>query len=170
MSSVYERKIKVRLKKSLIFNFLKFFYEQRPDGVQHRDDHYSNVREDRQPHVGKAQSPQARHSSLMPMAKTIFWYTIRRHFLEILIALEIFRGSSSIRTTSAASIAASDPMAPMADTDIRPAQNRRVIDPVAHKGQFRVFRFCFQKLFHFRHFVGRKNSLYTSSRPSSAAT
>ena len=64
MSSVYERKIKVRLKKSLIFNCLKFFYEQRPDGVQHRDDHYSNVREDRQPHVGKAQSSQGEAKQL----------------------------------------------------------------------------------------------------------
>ena len=36
------------------------------------------------------------------------------HFLDIFMALDIFMGSSSIRTTSAASMAASEPIAPMA--------------------------------------------------------
>ena len=40
--------------------------------------------------------------------------TIRRHLREMRMALEIFKGSSSISTTSAASMAASEPMAPMA--------------------------------------------------------
>ena len=39
---------------------------------------------------------------------------MRRHFFAIQIALAILIGSSSINTTSAASIAASDPSAPMA--------------------------------------------------------
>ena len=41
-------------------------------------------------------------------------YTMRIHLRAILIALEIFSGSSSISTISAASIAASEPRAPMA--------------------------------------------------------
>ena len=50
----------------------------------------------------------------MPMAKTMFCLTMLMHFFDILIALETFLGSSSISTTSAASTAASDPMAPIA--------------------------------------------------------
>ena len=59
-------------------------------------------------------APSTRHRPLMPSANTMFSYTIRRHLREMRMALEIFRGSSSISTTSAASMAASEPMAPMA--------------------------------------------------------
>ena len=55
-----------------------------------------------------------KQANLTPIAITIFWYTIRKHFFEILIAFEILIGSSSIKTISAASIAASEPIAPIA--------------------------------------------------------
>ena len=55
-----------------------------------------------------------RQITLTARAKTMFCFTIPRHFREILIAFGILSGSSSIRTISAASIAASDPKAPMA--------------------------------------------------------
>ena len=44
----------------------------------------------------------------------MFSFTILMHFLAIRTAFEILIGSSSIKTTSAASIAASDPKAPIA--------------------------------------------------------
>ena len=44
----------------------------------------------------------------------MFSYTILRHLRDMRMAFEILSGSSSIRTTSAASIAASEPMAPIA--------------------------------------------------------
>ena len=56
----------------------------------------------------------SRQAILMPMAKTMFWWTMRRHLREMAMALAILRGSSSIRTMSAASMAASEPMAPIA--------------------------------------------------------
>ena len=57
---------------------------------------------------------RSRHSSFTPRAKPMFSLTIRRHLRLILMALAIFSGSSSISTTSAASMAASEPRAPMA--------------------------------------------------------
>ena len=56
------------------------------------------------------------------------------------MALEIFNGSSSIRTTSAASIAASEPSGAHGDTDICPGKDRSVINAIAHKGQFALFQ------------------------------
>ncbi|MPN09461.1 hypothetical protein SDC9_156751 [bioreactor metagenome] len=50
----------------------------------------------------------------MPKAKTIFCITIVLVFFAIFIAEAIFNGSSVIITTSAASIAASDPTPPIA--------------------------------------------------------
>ena len=44
----------------------------------------------------------------------MFWCTILSVFLDIFMAVAIFAGSSSMRTISAASIAASEPRAPMA--------------------------------------------------------
>ena len=44
----------------------------------------------------------------------MFSYTMRMHLREIFIALDIFSGSSSMSTTSAASMAASEPIAPIA--------------------------------------------------------
>ena len=38
-------------------------------------------------------APNTRHRPLMPSANTMFSYTIRRHFREILIALEIYMDS-----------------------------------------------------------------------------
>ena len=55
-----------------------------------------------------------RQTSLTASAKAMFCFTMPRHLREILMAFEIFSGSSSISTTSAASMAASEPRAPMA--------------------------------------------------------
>ena len=49
-----------------------------------------------------------------PKAKTIFWRTITIVFLAIFTTEAIFAGLSSISTISAASIAASEPILPMA--------------------------------------------------------
>ena len=57
------------------------------------------------------------------------------------MALAIFSGSSSISTTSAASMAASEPMAPMAMPISARRQHRGVVDAVAHKGQLLLFGF-----------------------------
>ena len=59
-------------------------------------------------------APRSRHTSFTPIENHMFSFTIRRHFTDIFIAFDIFMGSSSIRTISAASIAASDPIAPIA--------------------------------------------------------
>ena len=50
----------------------------------------------------------------MPSANTMFCFTMRSVFREIRMARAILEGRSSIRTMSAASIAASEPMLPMA--------------------------------------------------------
>ena len=59
-------------------------------------------------------APRIRQTALTTSANTMFSYTMRMHLREMLMALEIFIGSSSISTTSAASIAASEPIAPIA--------------------------------------------------------
>lgn len=59
-------------------------------------------------------APIARTINFTPRAKTIFCITIRSVLREIRTTAAIFLGSSSIRTISAASIAASDPMLPIA--------------------------------------------------------
>ena len=64
--------------------------------------------------LAKPTAPSKRHRTLMPIASQMFSLTMRRHLREILMPLAIFRGSSSMRTISAASMAASDPMAPIA--------------------------------------------------------
>ena len=59
-------------------------------------------------------APSSRNSPLTVSAKTMFSYTIRIHLRAIRMARLTLAGSSSISTTSAASMAASDPSAPMA--------------------------------------------------------
>ena len=59
-------------------------------------------------------APRTRQSSLTPRANQMFSLTIAMHFLAMRTAFATLLGSSSISTTSAASMAASDPMAPMA--------------------------------------------------------
>ena len=95
--------------------------------------------------LARPRAPRARQSSFTPMAKTIFWYTIRRHFREILIALEIFRGIVVHQDNVRRFDRGVGSHGSHGDTDIRPAQNRRVVDPVAHKGKFRVFPVLFSE-------------------------
>ena len=52
--------------------------------------------------------------TLTPIANTMFWIITDIVFAEILDALAILEGSSVIRTTSAASIALSEPIPPIA--------------------------------------------------------
>ena len=59
-------------------------------------------------------NPRISTANLTPRANQMFCFTIRRVFREIRMAVTIFAGLSSMRTTSAASMAASDPRAPMA--------------------------------------------------------
>ena len=62
-------------------------------------------------------SPNAassRQASLTPRANTMFSRTMAMHLRPMRMALAIITGSSSISTTSAASMAASEPRAPMA--------------------------------------------------------
>ena len=59
-------------------------------------------------------APRMRTAALTDRAKTIFWRTMRTVLLERRMALAILEGLSSVRTMSAASIAASLPSAPMA--------------------------------------------------------
>ena len=67
------------------------------------------------PHIViKPNVPKIRKIILMPIVKTMFCFTIAIVFCAILMAAGIFVSLSSIITTSAASIAASDPNAPIA--------------------------------------------------------
>ena len=59
-------------------------------------------------------APSTRITALTPSAKMIFSQTILIVFLAIFMLSAIFDGLSSIRTISADSIAASEPMAPIA--------------------------------------------------------
>ena len=83
-------------------------------GVQDRNDRNSDICENSFPHIGCAKAPSSNTIAFTPSAKTMFCFTIDSVFLEILTIDAILRTSSSISTTSAASIAASDPMLPMA--------------------------------------------------------
>lgn len=66
---------------------------------------------------------------LIPKAKTIFCITIFLVFFAMRRPTEIFRKSSSISTTSAASMAASEPIAPMAMPTSAPANTGASLMP-----------------------------------------
>lgn len=83
-------------------------------GVQDRNDRNSDICENSFPHIGCAKSSEQQYDCFYAECKTMFCFTIDSVFLEILTIDAILRTSSSISTTSAASIAASDPMLPMA--------------------------------------------------------
>ena len=59
-------------------------------------------------------APRMRNSPFTARANTIFSRTMRRHLRAMSMAWMSLAGSSSISTTSAASMAASEPMPPMA--------------------------------------------------------
>ena len=106
----------------------------------------------------------------MPIAKYVFSYTIRRHLRDIFIAFAIFSGSSSIRTISAASIAASEPMAPIAIPISALESTGASLIPSPTKASFSLLPFLASSSSTFATLSPGKSSLYTSSIPSSAAT
>ena len=67
------------------------------------------------------------------MEKTMFCRTMRIHLREIRMAFPSFLGSSSISTTSAASMAASEPMAPMATPTSARARTGAALMPAPTK-------------------------------------
>ena len=115
-------------------------------------------------------APRIRQTALIPSAKYIFSYTIRIHFLEILIAFAIFFGSSSIRTTSAASIAASDPSAPMAIPISALDNTGASLIPSPTNASFSFSDFCSRSSSTFATLSAGRSSLYTSPIPNSSAT
>lgn len=90
------------------------FYKKCADCIQHSNHHNTNICKNSHPHICNTYRYQKQAEQFNPDCKTDISYTIRRHFLAIRIAFAILSGSSSISTTSAASIAASDPSAPIA--------------------------------------------------------
>ena len=115
-------------------------------------------------------APSPRHANLIISAKAIFWYTIPRHLREILIAFEIFIGSSSIKTTSAASIAASDPIAPMAIPISALVRTGASLIPSPTNASFSLPDFAARSSSTFVTLSPGSNSLYISSIPRLPAT
>ena len=92
------------------------------------------------------------------------------HFLAIRIALTIFNGSSSIKTISAASIAASEPRAPMATPISARESTGASLIPSPTKASFSFSTFLARSSSTFSTLSAGRSSLYTSSTFNSAAT
>ena len=86
------------------------------------------------------------------------------------MALAIFMGSSSIRTTAAASMAASDPMAPMAMPISARERTGASLMPSPTKASFFFAGFCCSISSTLATLSPGSSSLYTWSTPSSSAT
>ena len=84
----------------------------------------------------------------------MFCYTMPMHLREMRMALAIFSGSSSMSTTSAASMAASRAHRAHGDADIRAGEHRRVVDAVADEGQLIPSALAGEQLLDLRHLVG----------------
>jgi len=115
-------------------------------------------------------APRRRTTSLIPIENHVFWLTMARHLREIRIAWEIFMGSSSIRTTSAASIAASDPIAPMAIPISARVSTGASLIPSPTKARFPFPLFSRRSSSTFCTLSAGRSSLRTWSMPSSFAT
>ena len=100
----------------------------------------------------------------------MFCFTMRMHFLEILIAFAICRGLSSISTTSAASIAASEPIAPIAIPMSARVNTGASFMPSPTKARFSFSDFMERSFSTSDTLSPGSNSLCTSSTPRSAAT
>ena len=106
----------------------------------------------------------------MASANTIFSLTILNVLIAILIASDILAGSSSISTTSAASIAASDPSAPIAIPISALDSTGASLIPSPAKATF-SFGFLFSISFSTSATLSAgRSSLFTISIPISAAT
>ena len=95
---------------------------------------------------------------------------MRIHFFAIRIALTIFIGSSSIRTTSAASIAASEPIAPIAIPISALESTGASLIPSPTKASFSFSVFFARSSSTLLTLSAGRSSLYTRSTPSSPAT
>lgn len=101
-------------------------------------------------------APRPRTRSLTPMAKMMFSRAIFRVWREMRMAVLILEGSSVIMTISAASIAASEPMPPIAMPISERASTGASLMPSPTKTS--LPRRCGggQKFFNFVNFVGRQ--------------
>ena len=105
-----------------------------------------------------------------PSAKAMFWCTMVRVRLEMRMAVAIFCGLSSMSTTSAASMAASEPSAPMAmPTSARESTGASLM-PSPTKASFSPFCWVTSSFSTCATLSAGSSSLYTPSTPSSRAT
>lgn len=135
---------------------LQFFSCQSPCSIQYSNHHNTNISEDRNHILAIPRAPRIRHMALTANANVIFSYTIRIVFLEIFIARAILAGSSSIRTMSAASMAASEPMGAHGGSDICPGKYRGIVDSVTYEGKFFFCRLLGEKFLNLIDLVPRK--------------
>ena len=102
-------------------------------------------------------APRTRNTLLMPRAITMFCITIRFVAFATSMASTSFDGSSVIRTTSAASIAASEPRPPMAmPTSVR-ARTGASLMPSPTKASLLPCRFCLSSISSFSTFWSGKS-------------
>lgn len=118
------------------------FYEQSPHGIHDGHDKDACIGKNAHPHIGQAQRPQDKDNHLDPDGKINILVDNGHAFLEMRMAFPIFKGSSSIKTTSAASMAASDPIAPMAIPTSARERTGASLMPSPTKRTFSLPFFC----------------------------
>ena len=102
-------------------------------------------------------APRTRNTLLMPRAITMFCITIRFVAFATSMASTSFDGSSVIRTTSAASIAASEPRPPMAMPTSARARTGASLMPSPTKASLLPCRFCLSSISSFSTFWSGKS-------------
>ena len=112
----------------------------------------------------------ARQPNFTTSENTMFCRTMPMHLREILIALAICSGSSSMRTISAASIAASEPIAPIAMPISARVRTGASLIPSPTKASISFLLFAARSFSTSATLSPGRSSLRTSSTPSSAAT
>ena len=106
----------------------------------------------------------------MPRANTIFWFAIRIVFRAIFITAAILEGSSVIRTTSAASMAASEPRPPIAMPTSALASTGASLIPSPTNTSLPFSLFSFSKSSTQSTLSAGRSSVYARSRPRRPAT
>ena len=136
------------------FLHLIFFHKQCPNRIHHCDDHNAHICEDRHPHIGNAEGTKQQTDQFDTDGEiNIFIYNIAYIFLQYGSPVAIFNGSSSISTISAASIAASDPMAPMAIPISALESTGASLIPSPTNASFSFSDFLSRQFFHFVYFI-----------------
>ena len=102
-------------------------------------------------------APRTRNTLLIPRAITMFCITIRFVAFATSMASTSFDGSSVIRTTSAASIAASEPSPPMAMPTSARARTGASLMPSPTKASLLPCRFCLSSISSFSTFWSGKS-------------